>query len=111
MGSQGCPDNGLNGRADVGIGIVQGTAHADAFSPSRDLPDSLLKPIHGLRRNRTLDLRASRKTEPEKLPPLRSCHLRLIHLELAAVSYGAAYRGTVAGGGGIRARRSRWLRP
>src|SRR5580692_7665057 len=52
--------------------------------PSRDLPDSLLKPIHGLRRNHALDLRTGRKAEPEKLPLLRSCHraLGLIYLEL-----------------------------
>src|SRR5580692_716030 len=52
--------------------------------PSRDLPDSPLKPIHGLRRNDALDLRTGRKAEPEKLSLLRSCHrtLRLIHLEL-----------------------------
>src|ERR1700694_2640564 len=58
--------------------------HADAFCPSRDLPDSLLKPIQGLRRNHALDLRTSRKAEPEKLPLLRSRHrtLRLIYLEL-----------------------------
>src|SRR5713226_3057949 len=29
--------------------------HADAFGPSRNLPDSLLEPIHGLRRYDTLD--------------------------------------------------------
>src|SRR6266699_1418497 len=54
------------------------------FRPSRDLPDSLLKPIHGLRRNNALDLRTSRKAESKKLPLLRSCHrtLRLIYLEL-----------------------------
>src|ERR1022692_4251493 len=58
--------------------------HADAFCPSRDLPDSSLKPIQGLWRNDALDLWASRKAEPEKLPFLRSCHrtLRLIYLEL-----------------------------
>src|SRR5450759_4079092 len=57
---------------------------ADAFCPSRDLPDSSLKPIHGLRRNHALDLRTSRKAESQKLPLLRSCHrtLRLIYLEL-----------------------------
>src|SRR4030095_234478 len=58
--------------------------HADAFCPSRDLPDALLKPIHGLRRNDTLDLWTGCKAESEKLSFLRSRHrtLRLIHLEL-----------------------------
>src|SRR5208283_4951027 len=40
---------------------------ADAFRPARDLPNSLLKPIQGLRRYDTLDLRAGAKAEPEKL--------------------------------------------
>jgi hypothetical protein len=58
--------------------------HADAFCPSRDLSNSLLEPIHRLRSNHALDLRASRKAEPKKLPLPRSRHRapRLIHLEL-----------------------------
>jgi len=58
--------------------------HADALGPSRDLPDSLLKPIQGLGRNHALDLWTRCKAEPEKLPLLRSRHrtLRLIYLEL-----------------------------
>ena len=48
--------------------------HADAFCPSRDLPDSSPKPIQGLRRNDALDLWTSRKAESEELPLLRSCH-------------------------------------
>src|SRR6202521_2899767 len=57
---------------------------ADALGPSRDLPDSLFEPLQRFRRNRALDLRTSRKAEPEELPFLRSCHrtLRLIYLEL-----------------------------
>src|ERR1700681_4077613 len=57
---------------------------ADALGPSRDVPDSLLDPFQRFRRNRALDVRTSRKAEPEKLPFLRSCHrtLRLIYLEL-----------------------------
>ena len=49
----------------------------------RDVPDSLLEPVQRFRRNRALDVRTSRKAEPEELPFLRSCHrtLRLIHLE------------------------------
>src|SRR5256884_7002764 len=57
---------------------------ADALGPSRDIPDSLFKPVQRFRRNRALDVRTSRKAEPEELPFLRSCHrtLRLIYLEL-----------------------------
>src|SRR6202521_5006720 len=57
---------------------------ADALGPSRDVPDSLLEPFQRFQRNRALDVRTSRKAEPEKLPFLRSCHrtLRLIYLEL-----------------------------
>src|SRR5258707_536154 len=57
---------------------------ADALGPSRDVSDSLLKPVQRFRRNRALDVRTSRKAEPEELPFLRSCHrtLRLIYLEL-----------------------------
>src|SRR6266540_4951848 len=57
---------------------------ADALGPSRDIPDSLLEPFQRFRRNRALDVRTSRKAEPEELPFLRSCHrtLRLIYLEL-----------------------------
>src|SRR5207245_6659871 len=52
--------------------------------PSRDLPDSLLEPFQRFRRNRALDVRTSRKAEPEGLSFLRSCHrtLGLIYLEL-----------------------------
>src|SRR6202162_655547 len=57
---------------------------AVALCPSRDVPDSLLEPFQRFRRNRALDVRTSRKAEPEELPFLRSCHrtLRLIYLEL-----------------------------
>src|SRR5258708_8215482 len=57
---------------------------ADALGPSRDVSDSLLEPVQRFRRNRALDVRTSRKAEPEELPFLRSCHrtLRLIYLEL-----------------------------
>src|SRR5450631_1703918 len=57
---------------------------ADALGPSCDVPDSLLEPVQRFRRNRALDVRTSRKAEPEELPFLRSCHrtLRLIYLEL-----------------------------
>src|ERR1700681_1702408 len=57
---------------------------ADALGPSRDVPDSLLEPFQRFRRNRALDVRTSRKAEPEKLPFLRSCHraLCLVYLEL-----------------------------
>src|SRR3974390_545927 len=57
---------------------------ADALGPSRDVPDSLLEPVQRFRRNRALDVRTSRKAEPEELSFLRSCHrtLRLIYLEL-----------------------------
>src|SRR5258708_19947874 len=57
---------------------------ADALGPPRDIPDSLLEPFQRFRRNRALDVRTSRKAEPEELSFLRSCHrtLRLIHLEL-----------------------------
>src|SRR5262249_25256208 len=57
---------------------------ADTLGPSRDFPDSLLKPIQGLGRNDALDLRTRCEAEPEKLSLLRSRHraLRLIHLEL-----------------------------
>src|ERR1700693_1852684 len=57
---------------------------ADALGPSRDVPDSLLEPVQRFRRNRALDVRTSRKAEPEELPFLRSCHrtLGLIYLEL-----------------------------
>src|SRR5271155_3464299 len=57
---------------------------ADALGPSRDVPDSLPEPVQRFRRDRALDVRPSRKAEPEELPFLRSCHrtLRLIYLEL-----------------------------
>src|ERR1039458_911069 len=57
---------------------------ADALSPSRDLPDSLLEPFQRFRRNRALGVRTYRKAEPEELPFLRSCHrtLGLVYLEL-----------------------------
>src|SRR5258707_3721117 len=57
---------------------------ADALGPSCDIPDSLFKPVQRFRRNRALDFRTTRKSEPEELPFLRSCHrtLRLIYLEL-----------------------------
>src|ERR1039458_6084808 len=50
---------------------------ADALSPSRDLPDSLLEPFQRFRRNRALGVRTCRKAEPEELPFLRSCHRTL----------------------------------
>src|SRR5947207_2786285 len=54
------------------------------FARPGDLPNSLLKPIQGLRRNDALGLWISGKAKPKKLPLLRSCHrtLRLIYLEL-----------------------------
>src|ERR1700692_2920698 len=57
---------------------------ADALGPSRSVPDSLLEPFQRFRRNRALDVRTSRKAEPEELSFLRSCHrtLGLIYLEL-----------------------------
>src|SRR5262249_32749359 len=57
---------------------------ADAPGPSRDLPDSPLKPLQRFLRDRALDARTGRKAEPEELPFLRSCHrtLRLVYLEL-----------------------------
>src|SRR6516164_9257860 len=57
---------------------------AVALGPSRDVPDSLLEPFQRFRRNRALDVRTSRKAEPEEFPFLRSCHrtLGLIYLEL-----------------------------
>src|SRR5258705_2169830 len=57
---------------------------ADALGPSCDIPDSLFKPVQRFRPNRALDVRTSRKAEPEELSFLRSCHrtLRLIYLEL-----------------------------
>src|SRR5215469_777059 len=57
---------------------------ADTLGPSRDLPDSLLEPLQGFRRDDALDLRTSRDAEPKELPFLRSCHraLRFIYLEL-----------------------------
>src|ERR1700704_2558269 len=58
--------------------------HAGALGLSRDVPDSLLEPVQRFRRDRALDVRTSRKAEPEELPFLRSCHrtLRLIYLKL-----------------------------
>src|SRR5258708_36680153 len=56
---------------------------ADALGPSRDVSDSLLKPVQRFRRNRALDVRTSRKAEPEELPFLRSCHPTLPLLSLA----------------------------
>jgi hypothetical protein len=57
--------------------------HADALCASRDFPDSSLEPVQCLRRNDALDLRASRKAEPEKFSIMRSRHRtpRLIHIE------------------------------
>src|ERR1700683_5800684 len=57
---------------------------AAALGPSRSVPDSLLEPFQRFRRNRALDVRTSRKAEPEELSFLRSCHrtLRLISLDL-----------------------------
>src|SRR6202030_1555796 len=59
----------------------------DALGPSRDLSDSSLEPIQGLRCNDSLDLQASCEAESEKLPLLWSCHgtLGLIYLELEIV--------------------------
>src|SRR6266700_1407280 len=47
-------------------------------------PDSSLEPFQRFRRDRALDVRTSRKAEPEELPFLRSCHrtLCLVDLEL-----------------------------
>src|SRR6266567_7099659 len=57
---------------------------ADTFGPARDVPDSSLEPFQRFRRDRALDVRTSRKAEPEELPFLRSCHrtLCLVDLEL-----------------------------
>src|SRR5437762_9262103 len=55
---------------------------ARAFGPARDLPNSLLEPFQRFRRNRALDVRTSRKAEPEKLPFLRSCHRTLCLVDL-----------------------------
>src|ERR1700737_906121 len=54
------------------------------FGPSRDLPDSPLKPFQRFRRDRALDAWTSREAEPEELSFLRSCHrtLGLVYLEL-----------------------------
>src|SRR5271157_1267358 len=60
---------------------------ADAFRPTCDFPDAVLKPLQSLRRNGALDLWTVCKAEPEKLPLLRSRHraLRLIYLEFELV--------------------------
>src|SRR5262249_7394713 len=61
--------------------------HAHALRSSRDVSDSLLKAIQGLRRNSPLDLWTGGKAESEKLALLRSRHrtLRLVYLELEPV--------------------------
>src|SRR5215831_7303535 len=57
---------------------------AHAFSVSRNFPNPLLKPLDGLRRNPTPDLRTIGETKSEKLPLLWSRHrtLLIVHLEL-----------------------------
>src|SRR5229473_3564827 len=57
---------------------------ADALGPSRDLPDSPLKPLQRFRRDRALGVWISCEAEPEELPFLRLCHrtLGLVYLEL-----------------------------
>ena len=45
--------------------IVHCPLDADALSPSRDVPDSLLKLFQRFRRNCAFDVRTSRKAEPE----------------------------------------------
>src|SRR6185437_1379585 len=56
---------------------------ADAFRPTCNLPDAMLKPFQSFGRNRALDLRTVGKAESEKLSFLRSRYraLGLIHLE------------------------------
>src|SRR5262249_13839660 len=58
-----------------------------AFGVSRDIPNPLLKPFDGLRRNPTPNLRTIGETESEKLPLLRSRHrtLLVVHLELESL--------------------------
>src|SRR5215471_8524777 len=60
---------------------------AHAFSVSRDFPNPLLKPLDGLRRNPTPNLRTISETESEKLALLRSRHrtLLVVHLELESL--------------------------
>src|SRR5262249_48689805 len=45
----------------IGDQFLHRRLHADALCPSRDLPNSCLKPIQSLRRNGTLDLCTGRK--------------------------------------------------
>ena len=71
----------------IGGQLLYRPLDTNAFGSSRDLSDSSLEPIQGLRCNHSLDLWASGKAESEKLPFLRSCHgaLGLIYLELEVV--------------------------
>src|SRR5262245_36068747 len=54
---------------------------------SRDFPNPLLKPLDGLGRNPTPNLRTIGETESEKLSLLRSRHrtLLVVHLELESL--------------------------
>jgi hypothetical protein len=63
--------------------LLQRRCYADALCSSRDLSDSLLKPMQGLWRDGAPDLWTSGEAKPEKLSLLRSrdCALCRIHLE------------------------------
>jgi hypothetical protein len=48
------------------VGRHQDRECADTFGPSRDVPDSLLKPFQRFRRKRALDVRTGGQAEPRR---------------------------------------------
>src|SRR5262249_2840082 len=68
---------------------------AHAFSMSRDFANPLLKPLDGLRRNPTPNLRTIGETASAKLSLLRSRHLRLLVVYLQLESFCDEARDTV----------------